>query len=331
MSCLDAASSEQTWWMGAVTDAINMKTMVEQWLQDIEDQEVQKLHQNLDQEFLVTKTIGNAEVWADFQAWMPSSQQEYDQLVKKKCNVRQITKDQLQKMASEMKLPIEILPGKIVHTRKSGSGAYGSRAVICGNDAGPDNNEHYAGGVDGQQVRTMVRLGALKQWQIGCADIRTAFLNAPRRDNKRLIAMEIPSACRKLQLAGHQEIWLVDKALYGYGLTTSPHDWGLHRDEVMPTISWHRQREGREVFGAALMKTPMKTFGGLRRWARSRGGPLDWFDVGLLCRLFFLQRNVEPWMPRQQLSRKFGQSLNWRKRGRARLSSIAILRFKRLP
>ena len=157
---------------------------------------------------------------------------EYDQLVKKMCNVRQITKDQLQKMASEMKLPLEILPGKIVHTRKSGSGAYGSRAVICGNDAGPDNNEHYAGGVDGQQVRTMVRLGALKQWQIGCADIRTAFLNAPRRDNKRLIAMEIPSTCRKLQLAGHQEIWLVDKTLYGYGLTTSPRDWGLHRDEV---------------------------------------------------------------------------------------------------
>ena len=50
--------------MGAVTDAIKMKTMVEQWLLDIEDQEVQKLHQNLDQEFLVTKTIGNAEVWA---------------------------------------------------------------------------------------------------------------------------------------------------------------------------------------------------------------------------------------------------------------------------
>ena len=60
-------------------------------------------------------------------------------------------------------------------------------------------------------------------------------------------------------------------------------------------------------------------------------------SIGLVwCRfimsiIFFLQRNVEPWMPRQQLSRKFGQSLNWRKRGRARLSSIAILRFKRLP
>jgi hypothetical protein len=82
-SCLDAASSEQTWWMGAVTDAIKMKTMVEQWLQDIEDQEVQKLHQNLDQEFLVTKTIGNAEVWADFQAWRPSSQQSMTSWSKK--------------------------------------------------------------------------------------------------------------------------------------------------------------------------------------------------------------------------------------------------------
>lgn len=123
--------------MGAVTDAIKMKTMVEQRLQDIDDQEVQKRqHQNQDQEFLVIKTIGNAEVWADFQASRPSSQQEYDHLVKKKCAVRQMTKDQLQKMASEMKLPIEILPGKIVHTRKSGSGAYGSRAVICSNDAG---------------------------------------------------------------------------------------------------------------------------------------------------------------------------------------------------
>ena len=46
---LDAAPSEQAWWLGAVTDAIKMKTMVEQRLQDIEDQEVQKLHQNLDQ------------------------------------------------------------------------------------------------------------------------------------------------------------------------------------------------------------------------------------------------------------------------------------------
>ena len=107
--------------------------------------------------------------------------------------------------------------------------------------------------LDGQQVRALVRIGALKPWQIGCTDIRTAFLNAPRRDSKRLIAMEIPSVCRKLQLAGHQDLWLVDKALYG--LTTSPRDWWLHRDEVLPAISWNRQREGRDVLGC-FKKTP---------------------------------------------------------------------------
>ena len=50
-------------------------------------------------------------------------------------------------MANEMKLPIQILPGKLSIQKKSGSGAYRSRAVICGNYAGPDNNERYSGGV----------------------------------------------------------------------------------------------------------------------------------------------------------------------------------------
>lgn len=253
MQKLDAVSSDQAWWLGAVSDAIKMRNMVEQRLQDLHEQDAQDQQHNMEQEFLVTRTIGNAEVWADLEAWSPSIKQECDQLVKKKCAVRQITKSQLQQMASELKLPIEILPGKMVHTRKSGTGAYRSRAVSCGNYAGPDNNEHYAGGVDGQQVRTMVRLAALKRWQIGGTDIRTAFLNAPRRDKHRLIAMEIPSVFRRLQLAESQDIWLVDKALYG--LTTSPRDWGLHRDEVLPTVKWHRHREGRETFGS-FKKTP---------------------------------------------------------------------------
>ena len=253
MAVLDGTAAEQSLWLGNVTEAIKMKAMIEEQLTEAQAHGAGELQKKLEQEFLVTKTIGNAEVWADLDAWSDSIRQEYDQLVNKKQAVRQITKAQLQQMASEMKLPIEILPGKMVHTRKSGSGAYRSRAVICGNYAGPDNNEHYAGGVDGQQVRAMVRLGALKQWQIGCTDIRTAFLNAPRRDTKRLIAMEIPSVFRKLQLAGHQDLWLVDKALYG--LTTSPRDWGLHRDEVLPTVSWCRQREGRDVRGS-FKKTP---------------------------------------------------------------------------
>ena len=170
---LDGTSIDQSLWLGTLTDAINMKVMIEDQLIDAQAVDADETQKGMEMEFLVTKTIGNAEVWADLEAWAPSIQQEYDQLVNKKCAVRQVTKQQLQQLASEKKLPIEILPGKMVHTRKSGSGAYRSRAVVCGNYATPDQSEHYARGVDGQQVRTQLRLAASKPWVAGCTDIRT--------------------------------------------------------------------------------------------------------------------------------------------------------------
>ena len=250
---LDGTSSDQSLWLSTLTDAINMKVMLEDHLIDAQALKNEELQKHMEMEFLVTKTVGNQEVWQDLDAWAPSIRQEFEQLVNKKCAVRQITKDELRRMASEQKLPIEVLPGKMVHTRKSGTGAFKSRAVVCGNYDSPDQSEHYAGGVDSQQVRTQLRLGANKQWMVGCTDIRTAFLHAPRRDRRKLVAMEIPVVFRKLGLATNQHIWLIDKALYG--LTTSPRDWSLHRDEMVPQISWHREREGRTVKGA-FRKTP---------------------------------------------------------------------------
>ena len=254
---LDGTSSQQAWWLGAVSDAIHMKQLVEQRLQDMEAQDLEVVQQNLEQEFLVSKTISNQEVWNNLEAWSTSIQQEYNQLIHKKKAVRQLTRDELRDLASQLGLPIETLPGKMVHVRKCG-GAYKSRAVICGNYAHQDHdpshdNSNYAGGVDGQQVRTMVKISAMNQWVLGSTDIRTAFLNAPRRDQNRLIAMEIPTVFKKLGLAGHNHIWLVDKALYG--LTSSPRDWSLYRDETIPTMSWHRQRHGRDVKGS-FQKTP---------------------------------------------------------------------------
>lgn len=37
---------------------------------------------------------------------------------------------------------------------------------------------------------------------------------------------------KKLGLAAADEIWLIEKALYG--LVASPRDWGLYRDEMTP-------------------------------------------------------------------------------------------------
>ena len=117
----------------------------------------------------------------------------------------------------------------------------------------PDNSEHYAGGSDANQVRAMLRLGALHKWTCAGTDVRTAFLNAPRRDSNKLLAMEIPMVFRKLGLAENHHIWLIDKALYG--LTSSPRDWSLYRDETVPQFSWQRDRDGRQVKGS-FKRTP---------------------------------------------------------------------------
>ena len=54
--------------------------------------------------------------------------------------------------------------------------------------------------------------------------------------------MEIPSIFRQFGLAGAEDIWLIEKALYG--LVSSPRDWCLHRDQVVPTLRWHRTVDG---------------------------------------------------------------------------------------
>ena len=126
----------------------------------------------------------------------------------------------------------------MVHTRKASAGAFRSRAVVCGNYQDTSTEERYAGGADGCQIRTMIRTAALKRWSLGGTDIRVAFLNAPRRDATKITAMEVPAIFQRLGLADQNDVWLIEKALYG--LISSPRDWCVHRDEVLPVRRWHR-------------------------------------------------------------------------------------------
>ena len=142
---------------------------------------------------------------------------EYDQLVKQKKAVVQITQQQLRERAAAAGGGIELLPGKVVHTRKAYTGAYKSRAVICGNYATPTDQDVYAGGADSTQVRMALKTAAMMDWKAMGTDIRTAFLNAKRRDT-------IPAVFRALGLAKEEDVWVVEMVLYG--LATSPRDWG---------------------------------------------------------------------------------------------------------
>jgi len=227
--------------------------MLENQLKEAQNQQLQEDQQVLEQEFLVTKTISNNEVWSHLDDWENSIRAEFEQLVNMKQAVRQVAKAELQSLAKSAGLPIELLPGKMVHTRKAGSGAYRSRAVVCGNYQEAGSDERYASGADGNQIRAQVRLAGVKNWSVCGTDIRVAFLNAPKRDDKKITAMEVPTVFRKLGLAGPNDVWIIQKAVYG--LTSSPRDWCLYRDETLPTMSWRRNRQGQEVDGS-FSRTP---------------------------------------------------------------------------
>ena len=81
-----------------------------------------------------------------------------------------------------------------MHTRKAQTGAYRSRAVICGNYAAPTEQDVFAGGADSTQVRAASKTAALMDWKVMGTDIR----NAMRRDETKLVAMTILTVFRAL-------------------------------------------------------------------------------------------------------------------------------------
>ena len=239
MSHIDGTADEQAWCMPILKEMLVQKAEVEEELTMIN-----RKNETLagEKEFLVTRTVSNKEVWDDIQNWEPSVRAEYEQLVNQKQAVKQMKKSQLRQLAQERQLPIELLPAKMVHTRKANTGAYRSRAVVCGNYQDVGTEDRYAGGADGCQVRALIRTAALRGWCLAGSDIRVAFLNAPKRDTTKITAMEVPTIFKHLGLADAEDVWVIEKALYG--LVSSPRDWGVHRDEVLPTLRWHRNIGG---------------------------------------------------------------------------------------
>ena len=118
---------------------------------------------------------------------------------------------------------------------------------MCGNYQSPNDDNTYAGGADGNQIRMMLRTAGLQRWALAGTDVRVAFLNAPKRNIDKLTAMEVPYVFKKLGLAAAGDVWLIEKALYG--LVASPRDWCIYRDEVLPTLRWTRSTDGEDYVG----------------------------------------------------------------------------------
>ena len=184
MQLVDVTNQDQGCYMEVLTEAIIQKLEAEETLLRADHDDRMIDQKEMEEEFLVTKTVSTKEVMEDFENWAPAITAEHGQLVTTKQAVEQITKEALRAHAAKEGKTIELIPAKMVYTRKAGTGTRRARAVCCGNYSETRfDGDCYAGGADGCQVRVLVRTAALKDWRIAATDIRVAFLNAPRRED----------------------------------------------------------------------------------------------------------------------------------------------------
>ena len=240
---VDDLDPEQAACIPALAMLANQKFDLELQLRALD---LEKKHKEEEENFLVTKTITTEQVYKEWDDWKLAMMSEYTSIVEEKKAVRQVKRCEAQRMATESNIKYEELPSKVVFTRKMG-GKRKVRACICGNYENEVATATYAGGCDASQIRCLIRHAALEKWALYGTDIKCAFLNAERKDRTKLIAMSIPYIYVKLGLASHQDVWLVDAAMYG--LVASPRDWSDHRDETIPNMVWQREEDGKKWKG----------------------------------------------------------------------------------
>ncbi|CAE7373674.1 RE1, partial [Symbiodinium necroappetens] len=134
---------------------------------------------------------------------------------------------------------VETVPAKAVCTIKPGAPYKRKmRVVSCGNYAtGTDEASLYAGGAGAESLRALLVHGGRRGRRCFCTDIKTAFLLAPIPAHvSRRYAVKPPRVLIELNICDPSEIWLIQKALYGF--RESPKWWAIHRDSVLETAQW---------------------------------------------------------------------------------------------
>ena len=165
--------------------------MMGETLKDIDD-EVQRLEGALrglaklepmvkEQETLVTKTLTLDEVRRELEEWKEPIKSEYESLLKHKA-IEPNNREQYQEL--QRTHDIEVIPGKLVATIKPPFKRK-ARLVACGNQASKNEDaEVAAGGLCTVCTRSLVSKAAQNEWGCATVDVKTAFLQAPRREEK---------------------------------------------------------------------------------------------------------------------------------------------------
>ena len=212
----------------------------------LQHEEVKEDDYGASEETLVSKNIPIEEVRKDLAKWKEAMVSEYESLIQHGA-ISPIDEMQYNVLKDEKNM-VSTIPGMMVSVLKPPQRRK-ARFVACGNymTGQHEKQEVSAGGLDAIVVRTMISVATNKPWSIGTADVRTAFLQAPRRETgDQCTVINPPTIVKEANILkyGWKEKWLVRKALYG--LVESPKDWAIYRDQQLKTLNW-TTKDGKKV------------------------------------------------------------------------------------
>ena len=193
---------------------------------------IEELLGSLDGDLRVVHTVDPKEVEKSLQTWIPSLENEIGALE----SMSAVTRLRGEAAKSYLATGVTVVPGKVVFTVKSpaeeGKGfKRKNRIVGCGNFQQKQEGENnYSGGAAAEAVRFAAAEAAQCQWALANGEIKNAFLRAPIPKGT-MLALRPPAMVVRAGLATPDEIWRMDRGLYGF--RTSPRWWGTYRNSVL--------------------------------------------------------------------------------------------------
>ena len=215
--------------------SLTVLSQAEEQCKEIENFIQENQHDKTGEEVMVNQPVSLEEVRRNLSDWKEALKSEYESL-KNFGAIRPVGPDELAKLHEEFEV-VEKLPTMLVAVKKPPM-RLKARVVACGNHAEAATGSTTAGGVDTVVVRTLVSEAANRDLAILTSDVKTAFLQAPRRNTPgRVTILSPPMILREARcLDSADEKWVVERAMYG--LTESPKDWGDFRNSKMKEMRW---------------------------------------------------------------------------------------------
>ncbi|CAE7436865.1 unnamed protein product [Symbiodinium sp. CCMP2592] len=197
---------------------------------------IEDLLANLQGPLEVTHNVSPTEVRQNLAKWRPAAKAELDTFESMSV-IRKFYGGEARAILRDPNY--EVIPGKPVCTVKPGEPFKRKfRIVSCGNYAKTTaESPFYAGGAGAECLRALLVHSARRGRRAYGLDVKSAFLLASIPDGvTKRYAMRPPRILIDLQLAREDEVWIIDRALYGF--RESPRWWSLFRDSFLAKASW---------------------------------------------------------------------------------------------